>query len=70
VTWSSAPEAAKTDVSEVCHSIEVIGALCHEKSATGVAFLSVSHFSTKWNGDILLEHSQIPDLESTLITTT
>ena len=42
MTWSSAPEAAKTDVSDVCHSTEVIGALCHEKSATGVAFLSVS----------------------------
>ena len=39
MTWSSAPEAANTDVSDVCHSTEVIGALCHEKSATGVAFL-------------------------------
>jgi hypothetical protein len=40
VTWSSAPDAANTDVSDVCHSTEVMGALCHEKSATGVAFLS------------------------------
>lgn len=36
VNWSSAPEAAKQDESVGCHSIEVIGAVCHEKEATGV----------------------------------
>lgn len=42
VTWSSEPEAANTDVSVGCHSTDVMGALCHEKSATGVGVLTVS----------------------------
>lgn len=36
MTWSSAPEAAKHESSVGCHSIEVIGAVCQEKAATGV----------------------------------
>ena len=36
VTWSSAPEAAKHESSVGCHSIDVMGAVCHEKAATGV----------------------------------
>lgn len=39
VTWSSEPEAAKIEVSVGCHSTEVMGALCHEKWATGVGVL-------------------------------
>lgn len=35
MTWSSAPEAAKILSSEGCHSIDVIGAECHVKCATG-----------------------------------
>ena len=45
VTWSSAPEAAKTEVSDVCHSTEVMGAVCHEKWATGEAFLNSQSWS-------------------------
>lgn len=36
VIWSSAPEAAKEESSVGCHSMEVMGAVCHEKEATGV----------------------------------
>lgn len=36
VTWSSAPAAAKHESSVGCHSIEVMGAVCQEKEATGV----------------------------------
>ena len=35
VSWLSAPEAAKIESSVGCHSMEVIGALCHENEATG-----------------------------------
>ena len=35
VSWLSAPEAAKMESSVGCHSMEVIGALCHENEATG-----------------------------------
>ena len=43
VSWSSAPDAAKTEVSEGFHSTDVIGAVCHEKSATGVGVLQKTH---------------------------
>ncbi len=58
VTWSSAPDAAKIESSEGCHSIEVIGALCHEKDATGVGpgefelDLSISHYTIMNNNEL------------------
>jgi hypothetical protein len=39
--WSSAPDAPKTDSSVGCHSIDVIGAECHLKFATGEGFVSL-----------------------------
>lgn len=38
VTWSSAPDAANIESSLGCHSMEVMGAWCHVKEATGVGF--------------------------------
>jgi len=35
VTWSSALEAAKVESSVGCHSMEVMGCLCHVNEAMG-----------------------------------
>lgn len=42
VTWSSAEDATKEESSVGCHSIEVMGALCHVNEATGVGLGVVS----------------------------
>lgn len=36
MTWSSAPDAAKTESSVGCHSMDVTGAWCQLNEATGV----------------------------------
>lgn len=66
VSWSSEPEAAKTEESVGCHSTDVIGAVCHWNCATGDGVLNVIRLSwcgpkKKEEDDSLFEHSQIPD---------
>jgi hypothetical protein len=49
VTWSSDPDAAKTDGSVGCHSTDVIGAVCQVKWATGLGVLSCQLASPEEN---------------------
>jgi hypothetical protein len=53
VTCSSAPDATKMESSVGCHSIDVIGARCHVKLATGsdvdvAALIFVPEISLHW----------------------